>query len=61
MFVQKDSKGTSKCTNLDYCLSPTESLFESVLPPEISMETFAKDILGFSAATQELQEHEHDL
>ncbi|XP_016333156.1 WD repeat-containing protein 66-like [Sinocyclocheilus anshuiensis] len=42
--------------------SCTESLFESVLPPEISMETFATDILGFSAATQELpQEHGHDL
>ncbi|XP_043095867.1 cilia- and flagella-associated protein 251 [Puntigrus tetrazona] len=40
----------------------TESPFESVLPPEISMETFATDILGFSAATQELpQEHGHNL
>uniref|UniRef100_A0A8C2DCA7 Cilia- and flagella-associated protein 251 n=1 Tax=Cyprinus carpio TaxID=7962 RepID=A0A8C2DCA7_CYPCA len=42
--------------------SCTESVFESMLPPEISMETFATDILGFSAATQELpQEHGHDL
>ncbi|XP_050964836.1 cilia- and flagella-associated protein 251 [Labeo rohita] len=42
--------------------SGTESLLESVLPAEISMETFATDILGFSSATQELsQEHEHDL
>ncbi|XP_052413258.1 cilia- and flagella-associated protein 251-like [Carassius gibelio] len=41
--------------------SCTESLLGSMLPPEISMDTFATDILGFSEATQELpQEHGHD-
>uniref|UniRef100_A0A673L8F6 WD repeat domain 66 n=1 Tax=Sinocyclocheilus rhinocerous TaxID=307959 RepID=A0A673L8F6_9TELE len=35
---------------------------QKALPPEISMETFATDILGVSAATQELpQEHGHHL
>ncbi|XP_067264342.1 cilia- and flagella-associated protein 251 [Chanodichthys erythropterus] len=42
--------------------SCTESLLESVLPPKITMGTFATDVLGFSAATQEFdQEHSHDL
>ncbi len=61
MFVQKFQSEFLYQSWL-LCLSPTESQFESVLPPEISMETFAKDILGFSAAPQELpQEHGNDL
>uniref|UniRef100_A0A672REM5 WD repeat domain 66 n=1 Tax=Sinocyclocheilus grahami TaxID=75366 RepID=A0A672REM5_SINGR len=52
-----------QCFNLSHvCLSHTESLLERALPKESSMETFATDFVGVSAATQELpQEHGHDL
>ncbi|XP_051981544.1 cilia- and flagella-associated protein 251-like [Xyrauchen texanus] len=37
----------------------SESLLESLLPPEITMETFATDVLGFSAATLELLQEDN--
>ncbi|KAK7164882.1 hypothetical protein R3I94_003309 [Phoxinus phoxinus] len=42
--------------------SCTESQLDGLLPTKITMRTLSTDILGFSAATQELhQEHAHDV